>query len=79
MSEGNQDFRKTDAQIERDEAMAGGYIVLKQAEYERVMGMADALRRHPLAGSLFTRQLHEVGASSTVAAWLRSPACGATT
>ena len=61
MSEGNQDFRKTDAQIERDEAMAGGYIVLKQAEYDRVMGMADALRRHPLAGSLFTRQLHEGG------------------
>lgn len=61
MSEGNQDFRKVAAQIERDDAEAGGYLVLKQAEYERVMGMADALRRHPLAGSLFTRQHHEGG------------------
>ena len=61
MSDGNQDFRSLDARIERDEAEAGGYIVLKRADYDRVIGMADALRRHPLASSLFTRQLHEGG------------------
>lgn len=59
MSEGNQDFRKTAAQIERDDALLGGYIVLKQAEYDTVKGMADALRAHPLASKLFARQHYD--------------------
>lgn len=61
MSDGNQDFRSAEAKAERDAALEGGYIVLKRAEYDRVAGMADALRRHPLASQLFTRQHHEGG------------------
>lgn len=59
MSDENQDFRQTAAKIERDDALAGGYIVLKRDEYERVMGMADALRKHPRASLLFARQRYD--------------------
>lgn len=57
----NEDGRTTEGRIEKREAAANGYIVLKQAEYDRIVGMADALRAHPLASALFARQRYEAG------------------
>ncbi|MGF2209019.1 PD-(D/E)XK nuclease-like domain-containing protein [Streptomyces albidoflavus] len=38
----------------RDEARAAGLIPLLRHEYEQVQAMADEIRRHPVAGPLFT-------------------------
>ena len=57
----NPDGRTSEGRIEKREALAGGYIVLKPEEYERIKGMADALRAHPLASTLFARQRYDTG------------------
>lgn len=41
------------AQTERDEAYAAGQVPILAHEYADVEGMADALRRHPVASALF--------------------------
>lgn len=47
------DWRKKDAQDERDKARAAGKIPLLTRELATVKAMADAVRAHPYAGSLF--------------------------
>ena len=47
------DWKKKDSQDERIAARARGQIALLPHEFERVHAMARALRRHPLAASLF--------------------------
>ncbi|XCM28930.1 PD-(D/E)XK nuclease-like domain-containing protein [Streptomyces parvus] len=48
------DWRKKDAQIERDDAYAEGKVPLLTKDHDMVQAMADAIRQHPLAGPLFT-------------------------
>lgn len=48
------DWRTKAAREERDEIRAGGGVPLLSHEAEQVQAMADAIRRHPLAGPLFT-------------------------
>lgn len=47
------DYKKKAAQNERDEAYALGLVPLLTKEHEQVQTMADAIRRHPIAGGLF--------------------------
>lgn len=46
------DWRSKAAREARDEAYANGTVPLLAEEYERVQGMAAALREHPIAGKL---------------------------
>jgi hypothetical protein len=48
------DWRKKDAQIQRDEAYAAGKVPLLTKDHDMVMEMAEQIRRHPIAGPLFT-------------------------
>lgn len=48
------DYKKTAAQNQRDEAYALGLVPLLPKEHDQVQAMADAIRRHPIAGPLFT-------------------------
>jgi hypothetical protein len=48
------DWRKKDAQIERDEAYLAGKIPLLTKDHDMVQAMAEAIRQHPVAGPLFT-------------------------
>lgn len=48
------DWRKKDAQIERDEAYAEGKVPLLTKDHDMVQAMAEAIRQHPVAGPLFT-------------------------
>lgn len=48
------DWRKKDAQIQRDEAYLAGKVPLLVKDHEMVQEMAEAIRRHPIAGPLFT-------------------------
>lgn len=47
------DWRKKDAQDERDKARADGKVPLLAAEYRKVQDMAAALRAHPWGSALF--------------------------
>lgn len=47
------DWRTKDAQRQASEARARGAVPLKTADYEQVHAMADALRRHPTAATIF--------------------------
>lgn len=47
------DWRKKDAQTERDEAYAEGKTPLLTKDHDMVLAMAEAIRQHPLAGPLF--------------------------
>lgn len=46
------DWRTKAAQAQRDAAYADGAVPLLTYDYERVSGMADALREHPIASAL---------------------------
>lgn len=48
------DYKKKAAQQERDDAHAAGLVPLLTKEHDQVQAMADAIRRHPIAGPLFT-------------------------
>ncbi|MFF8590032.1 PD-(D/E)XK nuclease-like domain-containing protein [Streptomyces sp. NPDC015220] len=48
------DWRKKDAQIQRDEAYLAGKVPLLTKDHDMVLAMADAIRQHPIAGPLFT-------------------------
>ena len=48
------DWRKKDAQIQRDEAYAAGKVPLLVKDHDMVVAMAEAIRQHPIAGPLFT-------------------------
>lgn len=45
-------WRSKDAQTRQAAAYAEGKVPLLAVDYERVVGMADAIRRHPLASAL---------------------------
>ena len=47
------DWRKKDAQIQRDEAYAAGKVPLLIKDHDMVVAMAEAIRQHPIAGPLF--------------------------
>ncbi|MFE9850259.1 PD-(D/E)XK nuclease-like domain-containing protein [Streptomyces sp. NPDC005576] len=47
------DWRKKDAQIERDNAYAEGKVPLLTKDHDMVQEMAAVIRQHPLAGPLF--------------------------
>ncbi|ARF75707.1 hypothetical protein B7C62_28210 [Kitasatospora albolonga] len=47
------DWRTKAARQERDEVAAAGGLALLVAEHDQVQAMADAIRRHPVAGVLF--------------------------
>ncbi|WP_167756106.1 PD-(D/E)XK nuclease-like domain-containing protein [Streptomyces sp. 4R-3d] len=47
------DWRKKDAQTERDLAYAEGKTPLLKKDHDMVQAMASAIRQHPLAGPLF--------------------------
>ncbi|MFJ6559904.1 PD-(D/E)XK nuclease-like domain-containing protein [Streptomyces sp. NPDC091412] len=47
------DYKKKDAQLQRDAAYAAGKVPLLPKEKKQVDAMADAVRQHPLAGPLF--------------------------
>jgi hypothetical protein len=47
------DWRTLDAREQRDAAYAEGRIPILSKDYERAEAMAEAVRRHPIAGSLF--------------------------
>jgi len=47
------DYKKKDAQLQRDDAYEAGLVPLLAKEHEQVTAMADAIRRHPIAGGLF--------------------------
>jgi hypothetical protein len=47
------DYKKKDAQVERDTAYAAGKVPLLPKERVQVDAMAKAVRQHPLAGPLF--------------------------
>lgn len=55
------DYRTKAAQESRDWALSEGLTPLLEHEYAEVAAMADALRAHPLANRLFSRQRHEGG------------------
>jgi hypothetical protein len=48
------DWRKKDAQIQRDEAYLAGKVPLLTKDHDMVQEMAAAIRQHPIAGPLFT-------------------------
>ena len=48
-------IRSGEAKRFRDDAEAAGNIVVKSHEWAEIQAMADALRRHPVAGQLFQR------------------------
>ncbi|GHJ04730.1 hypothetical protein TPA0906_65950 [Streptomyces olivaceus] len=48
------DWRKKDAQIQRDEAYLAGKVPLLTKDHDMVLAMAEAIRQHPIAGPLFT-------------------------
>ncbi|GAB3223516.1 hypothetical protein GCM10027586_12890 [Kineococcus gypseus] len=48
------DWRTSAAREARDNAHADGLVPLLAAEHEQVQAMAEAIRRHPIAGPLFT-------------------------
>ena len=48
------DWRKKDAQIQRDEAHLAGKVPLLAKDHDMVQAMAEAIRQHPIAGPLFT-------------------------
>lgn len=48
------DWRKKDAQIQRDEAYLAGKVPLLVKDHDMVLAMAEAIRQHPIAGPLFT-------------------------
>ncbi|MEX3101194.1 MULTISPECIES: PD-(D/E)XK nuclease-like domain-containing protein [unclassified Streptomyces] len=48
------DYKKKDAQVQRDKAYAAGLVPLLTKEHDMVQAMADAIRQHPVAGPLFT-------------------------
>ncbi|MBZ6102778.1 PD-(D/E)XK nuclease-like domain-containing protein [Streptomyces olivaceus] len=48
------DWRKKDAQIQRDDAYLAGKVPLLTKDHDMVQAMADAIRQHPIAGPLFT-------------------------
>jgi hypothetical protein len=48
------DWRKKDAQIQRDEAYLADKIPLLTKDHDMVQAMAEAIRQHPIAGPLFT-------------------------
>ena len=48
------DWRLKATREERDEARAAGQVPLLKGDYEQVTGMAEAIRRHPVAGAVFT-------------------------
>ncbi|MFB7244580.1 PD-(D/E)XK nuclease-like domain-containing protein [Streptomyces populi] len=47
------DWRKKDAQIQRDEAYLAGKVPLLTKDHDMVQAMAEAIRQHPTAGPLF--------------------------
>lgn len=47
------DYKKKAAQNERDEAYEDGLVPLLTKEHDQVQAMAEAIRRHPIAGGLF--------------------------
>jgi hypothetical protein len=47
------DYKKKDAQVQRDGAYAAGLVPLLPKEHEQVQAMAEAIRQHPIAGPLF--------------------------
>lgn len=47
------DWRTKAAKQQRDDAYAAGEVPVLKREHEDVQGMADAIRRHPLASTLF--------------------------
>ena len=47
------DWRLKATRDERDDARAAGRLPLLKGDYEQVLGMAEAIRRHPLAGGIF--------------------------
>ncbi|MYU20766.1 hypothetical protein GTY84_02630 [Streptomyces sp. SID8352] len=48
------DWRKKDAQVQRDGAYLAGKVPLLTKDHDVVLAMADAIRQHPVAGPLFT-------------------------
>lgn len=48
------DWRKKDAQDQRDAAYADGKVPLLTKDHDMVHAMAEAIRQHPIAGPLFT-------------------------
>lgn len=48
------DYKKADARVARDDAYAAGLVPLLPKEKKQVDDMAAAIRRHPVAGPLFT-------------------------
>lgn len=48
------DWRLKATREERDDARAAGKLPLLKGEYEQVLGMADAIRKHPVAGAIFS-------------------------
>jgi hypothetical protein len=50
------DYKKKDAQVERDAAYAAGKVPLLPKELEKVEAMAAAVRQHPDAGPLLAMQ-----------------------
>jgi hypothetical protein len=49
------DWRTKAARQQRDDAYAAGKVPVLKREVEDVLGMADAIRRHPTASTLFDR------------------------
>lgn len=47
------DWRTNAAKAQRDAAYAAGHVPILRHEHEQVLGMADALRQHPVASALF--------------------------
>ena len=47
------DWRLKATREERDDARALGKLPLLKGDYEQVLGMAEAIRRHPVAGAVF--------------------------
>ncbi|MFI0900613.1 PD-(D/E)XK nuclease-like domain-containing protein [Streptomyces sp. NPDC020983] len=47
------DWRTKDGRQQAADARAAGAIPLKRDDYEQIHAMADALRRHPVAGNVF--------------------------
>jgi hypothetical protein len=47
------DWRKKDAQIQRDEAYLAGKVPLLTKDHDVVVAMAEQIRQHPIAGPLF--------------------------
>lgn len=48
------DWKKKDAQNQRDDAYAAGKVPLLTKDHDMVQAMTEAIRQHPIAGPLFT-------------------------